>query len=399
MTPAQVTGIEIDGTGIENGGEPGDEVFHDVAPTAAVRLGWRIAELYAGVDDTGTPAGDTLLPGHASLSPADQLELQVRAAVGDARRAGVGSQKRALKGLVPYALQAPRSTEGVDRFRAELRRCHVELAKALWARDEAAGKAYELGNGMSDTYSRIRRAYDGPEAAQRSAWENVFNPGRIERLKRLLDDLQSQLNPAGVAVVRNHLDVWSDRVPNRIGEDWTPPKLDKVRDGLRRQTVIWHQLIAGDKEPEAYLDSQARAEVRSELRRFAWKRCSTWIVPLAGILFLLIFFLPRILNWYQDGLVGTGAASAITAIAAALGITKASVGVTVRSRLHQWSELLWERALAKKVRDRTLVLDSVLDPPPATRRWFARMAAGIGKRMRESVTPHPQPIRRARTSF
>ncbi len=83
----------------------------------------------------------------------------------------------------------------------------------------------------------------------------------------------------------------------------------------------------------------------------------------------------------------------------ALGIRKASVLVTVRTRLHQWSELLWNRALAKKVRDRTLVLDSVLDPPAVRRRSLARMAAGIGKKSRESVTPHPRPMGAARASF
>ena len=37
-----------------------------------------------------------------------------------------------------------------------------------------------------------------------------------------------------------------------------PPE-QRVREGVRRQTVIWRQLLAGDKEPEAYLDRHARA--------------------------------------------------------------------------------------------------------------------------------------------
>ena len=32
-----------------------------------------------------------------------------------------------------------------------------------------------------------------------------------------------------------------------------------MREGVRRQTVIWRQLLTGDKAPEAYLDRHARA--------------------------------------------------------------------------------------------------------------------------------------------
>src|SRR5919198_288085 len=126
---------------------------------AAVELGWRLAELYALVDDTGKPTADTLLPAHASLDPADQLELQVRAAAGDARRAGIDAKAAALDELVPCARKAHESDANAEEFRRQLRDCHVELQKDLWAGDEAAGKAYELGNGLSDTYGRICRAY------------------------------------------------------------------------------------------------------------------------------------------------------------------------------------------------------------------------------------------------
>lgn len=100
---------------------------------AAVLLGWRVAELYALVDDTGVPARDTLLPAHGGLEPADQLELQLRAAAGDARRAGVTSKGASLDDLVERARNAPESTAAGDAFRAQLRRCHIEVQKDLWA--------------------------------------------------------------------------------------------------------------------------------------------------------------------------------------------------------------------------------------------------------------------------
>src|SRR5215210_9372819 len=110
----------------------------DAPLAAALLLGWRVAELYALVDDTGAPSSDTLLPAHGSLEPADQLELQLRAACGDARRAGVTSKGAALDALVDLARAAPASPAAAEAFRAQLRSCHIEVQKDLWALDEAS---------------------------------------------------------------------------------------------------------------------------------------------------------------------------------------------------------------------------------------------------------------------
>jgi hypothetical protein len=363
----------------------------EVSPTAALQLGWRVAELYAQVNDPGEPSNDTLLPAHQSLEAEDQLELQLRAAAGDARRAGIPSKARALEQLVRSARRAPDSAEAAEAFRTEVRDCHVELSKELWAHDEAGGRAYELGNGMSDTYNRICRSYLVADEEPRTAWVGMFASDRVERLKKLLDDLQSRLNPAGVAVVRHHLDVWRDNVPDRIEADGPPP-LEKVRQGLRRQTIIWRQLLAGDKEPEAYLSSDARAELRGDLRELVWSRCRRWILPAAGILFLLVFFLPQVIAWYERSVLETGIASALVAVAGAVGLTKASMLATVRTRAKQWSELLWNRAVAKKVSDMTLVLDSVLPAPAPEPRSLTAMAAKVGEDVKQRIRSHPGPI-------
>ncbi|MGH2985260.1 MAG: hypothetical protein ACRDLO_01060 [Solirubrobacterales bacterium] len=375
----------------EAGGVGATVAAEEVSPTAAFQLGWRVAELYAQVNDPGEPSNDTLLPAHQSLEPKDQLELQLRAAAGDARRAGIPARAHMLEQLVPYARRAPHSSEAAEAFRTEVRNCHVELSKELWARDEAAGRAYELGNGMSDTYNRICRSYLVADEEPRTAWARMFASDRVERLKKLLDDLQSRLNPAGVAVVRHHLDIWRDNVPERIRAGGPPP-LEKVREGLRRQTVIWRQLLAGDKEPEAYLDSDARAELRGDLRELVWSRCRRWIVPAAGILFLLVFFLPHVVDWYERSVLETGVASAAVAVAGALGLTKASMLITVRTRAKQWSELLWNRAVAKKVSDMTLVLDTVLPAPAPEPRSLAAMAASIGDQVKDRIRSQPAPM-------
>ena len=350
----------------------------DAPLTAALLLGWRVAELYALADDTGEPASDTLLPSHGSLEPADQLELQLCAAAGDARRAGVTAKDAALDDLVSSARAAADSTAAAEVFRACLRRRHIEVQKDLWARDEALGKAYELGNGLSDTYGRVCRAYRCQAEDALGTWEEVFLPDRIERLKKLLDDLQSRLNTAGVAVVRSQLDAWCAGVGERLRRDGLPPR-DRVKDGLRRQTIIWRQLLTGDKAPEAYLDRHARAALHGDMRALIWRRYRHWALLVAASVLAVA------LAWPHLGDVS----SALVAATGALGLTKASLLLSVRGRVDQWSSLLWERALAMKIVEATLALDSVLPPPARERRIgvaVPRLSARVAARPQAART-------------
>ena len=137
------------------------------------------------------------------------------------RRDGEG---RVAEDLVSSARAAADSAPGAEVFRSRLRRRHIEVQKDLWARDEALGKAYELGNGLSDTYGRVCRSYRLDAEDVLETWKDVFLPDRIERLKKLLDDLQSRLNAAGVAVVRAQLDAWCAGVGARLGDGARPAR-------------------------------------------------------------------------------------------------------------------------------------------------------------------------------
>jgi hypothetical protein len=245
------------------------------------------------------------------------------------------------------------------------------VQKDLWALDEAAGKAYELGNGLSDTYSRVCRAYRRPDEDPLVTWGEVFGRARVERLKKLLDDLQSRLNAGGVAVVRAQLELWCDEVPIRLASGRLPGEKE-VRDGVRRQTVVWRQLLTGDKDSEAYLDRNARAALRDDLRVLIWRRYRSWVLSLSLTIFFVVLALPRLIDFYAEGVVQTGVASGVVAVAGALGITRASVLLTIRRRLDEWSQLLWDRAIAHKVVESTLTLDAVLPAPARGRRLPVR---------------------------
>ena len=62
------------------------------------------------------------------------------------------------------------------------------------------------------------------------------------------------------------------------------PSQEQVRHGLHRQTVIWRQLLTGDKEPEAYLDRHARAALHDDLRALIWRRYRGWVLAAAALL-------------------------------------------------------------------------------------------------------------------
>jgi hypothetical protein len=358
--------------------------LEDANLPAAVALGWRVAELYSLVDDRHERSPDTLLPAHGSLPPADRLELQLRAAAGDADRAGVTSKQASLTELVDVA----RKSAGGDYqpFRERLRDCHVEINKDLWSLSESLGKAYELGNGLSDTYGLVCRAYRDPTGDRVEAWRRVFDEGRIERIKKLLDDLQSRLDSTAVTVVREQLDTWRAEVLDHLDADEIP-ELEDVRKGLRRQTVIWRQLIAGDKQPEAYLGDEERARIRDTLRDLAWKRYRFLVPPVLLALEALVFFLPRALDFYQESLVQSGLASAIVAAVGALGITRASLLLTVRTRMHEWADLLWHRAVVTEVARSTLTLEQVFHPTARDHARILAATARAAERLKASVTP------------
>jgi hypothetical protein len=164
-------------------------------------------------------------------------------------------------------------------------------------------------------------------------------------------------------VVSDHLDAWQSRV---AAKPFRAPEVEAVRRLLRRQTIIWRQLLVADKKPEAFLDRHQRATLRGDLARLVWKRYLPCIPALVGVLALLILAAANfghIARWYEHNLAATGAATVLASVAGALGLTMASVGVTVRSRMSEWTDLLWSRAIAARVTAVTLTVDELLPAP------------------------------------
>ena len=332
--------------------------------SGAITLGWRIAKLYSlHADELPTSPPDNLLPMRRSLPAAERLVLELRAAAGDADRLGIGLEEAALSELLELAAKSPASDEIEARFNDQIRAWHIELQTMLWADHEATGKAYELGSFLADTSSRVVRELrrgDGARAAVTRELRCVFERRRVERIKRLLDDLQARIDPAAVRIVKSHLDSWADAVGERTPRHATKAGLES----LDNQAVTWFQLVTGDKEPEAFIGHDERARVRETMvARMVRSYRHNWKMILLGAIAMAA--------------IGAGAYSliaanatllvALTPLAGALGVSLTSIGLTVRRSLDARAELLWNTALVAVICERTLRVDDVLKPAPPPR--------------------------------
>lgn len=343
--------------------------------SAAVTLGWRIAKLYS-LDAGELPSSppDNLLPMRRSLPAAQRLALELRAAAGEAQRVGAQLDPGELSDLLALAEQAS-GGGGEAAFRDRIRTWHIDLATVLWARDETTGKAYELGSFLSDTWNRVVLELRRP-GAQRACVVGelrcVFAPERVERIMRLLDDLQARIDPAAVRIVKQHLAGWQAAVQAREPAHATRAGLE----ALHSQSVIWCQLVTGNKEPEAFIDHDDRARVRDTMAarmlrsyRRCWKAILAVAVAMAALAYAALELGPG-LDMTQYGPVVAFAGS----LAGALGLSVTSIGLTVRKSLDARAELLWNTALVEVISAKTLLVEALMQAPQPRR---SRLAAGI----------------------
>ena len=371
---------------------------------SAINLGWRMAELFGlNPRELARDASDNLLPARTSLPARERLVLELRAAAGDADRVGAPLDPDELDELLGLAACAA-DDEGAERQLCDrLRAWHVSVETELWATQEARGRAYELGNFLSDTWNRTLRALrrHEPEAVAHEL-RAVFSAERVERIKVLLDELEARLDPAAVRVVRGHLYTWRDRVAKLVPSQphgrlpFRPTR--EALEPLRGQTLTWRQLLTGDKEPEAYIDKKERAQVRGVMtKRIAEsyrRHLESWVLATlatAAVVWLSVHFADQLGNWYRDhkALVGGIIAFGGSAIAA-LGISTTSIVATVRRSVDARAELMWNSALSEVICQQTLFVDRLL--PERRLGRLERVAKHLPRAARKAARQlEPQP--------
>jgi hypothetical protein len=313
-----------------------------------------------------------MLLNRRSLSASDRAELEVRAIAGVADRVGAPFAEPELDRLLELASRAGASAEDEQAFREHLSHLHIDFEKRLWAADEASGKAYELGNFLSDSWNRVLTPRINPDPY--SELQEIFSPTRVRRMTLLLDDLQARIDPVAAHAVESHLHEWRDRVASaRPAAPATGLKHEDVArklEPVERQTIIWRQMLTGDKEPEAWIGRAQRAQVRDEFTRMLWgryRRLLTWLLPLVAVLGAAFAILYANNSDYVRGLAGTA-----LALAGTVGLTRASMTSSIKRGLQNWGDLMWNRALAVVICRETLVLDDLLPPPHAPKRMRVR---------------------------
>jgi hypothetical protein len=346
----------------------------------AIDLGWRVAALYTlspAALTSPSQTSDDMLLNRRSLSPADRLELELQAIAGVARRAEVPLTGAELDRLLALADRAAASEADEKPFRDELAQQHIAFEKRLWMTDEPTGKAYELGNFLSDTWNRIVRPQVTPDA--HSELLEIFGAVRVERIKLLLDDLQARIDPIAAHTVNSQLDLWHGAVAQpgfeasrAAAKQLTAVEVVRLLEPVERQTIIWRQMLTGDKEPEAFIGHVGRSGVRDELTHQLWKRYGRWwwLLPIAAALGVV---LGAVYNDNKD--TARALAAGIFALAGTFGITRAAMIGTVRRGLQSWGDLMWNRALTTVICRQTSLLHELfppVDPPNGLARLLGR---------------------------
>jgi hypothetical protein len=357
----------------------------------AITLGWRIATLYSlRADELPSSPPDNLLPMRRSLPAAERLVLELRAAVGDADRLGAGLDPAELRELLALAQRAAVSAADEERFRDGIRAWHIHLVTVLWADQETTGKAYELGGFLSDTSNRVvleLRRGDETRAQVTRELRCVFGSERVERIKRLLDDLQARIDPAAVQIVKQHLAAWQEAVRERTPQDATRAGLAP----LDNQAVIWCQLVTGDKEPEAFIGHDERARVRETMvgrMLRSYRRNWKGVVVAAAAMALVAYGAVKLIDTDHVPDYASAVIAFAGSLAGALGLSLASIGLTVRKSLDARAELLWNTALVEVISRQTLLVDEVLElaPPCRTPLRMPRISDALRGRRRRAAS-------------
>lgn len=325
----------------------------------AIRLGAQVAKLYAmQVDHLPTAPPEELLPAHTSLAADQRLLLELHIVGGIAKRAGTPLDHARLDELLELAARAVKSAEDEAPFRTALRATHFEFQRRLWADHEALGRAYDLGCYLWDTASCVSRSVDFAGAQVQPETQDelrrVFGDYRVQRIRGLLDDLQTRLDPAAVRIVGAQLNSWATAVNSGNvvfrGSDVNV---------LYRQAKTWCQIITGDKEPEAFIGSRDRTALRAAmtprvLRSYGGPR-RVALLALATVVALALAFIAAT----GDVLPSSPVLAIAGSLAGALGLSLGAIWRAISKSLDARTGELWDSALVDVITAKTLYVGAV----------------------------------------
>jgi hypothetical protein len=325
--------------------------FDPVACTAFA-LGWEILALFrrasfgdGGEEEEGSLARlDTLSERQRTVLAADLIEANL-GKLGDAPAAASLVEQAGLERL-RRAVEA----EPVDprELRGAVEKLHVDVLFALAAADLRLGRAYALGQALADTCLRPQ---------DRPSFDLAFGT-RLIRVKDWLADLASSFPPHSSRAVVLSLRAWEAWAaePNLGGEPlaWETDG-PGVRQALRRQGEVWHDLLTYDKRGEDMLDTdhylRAANSLVAAMASTVWRFLRPLRFPLAVATLLLAGGIALLL---LTGAVGQ-VLGAIAVVAGAAGITGAGIRARLGKVAAQLQFRLWGAELDLAIAEAVLI--------------------------------------------
>lgn len=221
---------------------------------------------------------------------------------------------------------------------------HLEALFALASADAKLSRAYALGYELADICL---------EPSDRRSFEDAFGTQAVAAKDRLAD-LASSFPPHASRAVVLSLRAW---------EEWAAePKLDGkqlnwrrdgagVKSALRRQGVLWRDLLAGDKQGQDMLDTSHYIQAASSLVASMVSTIWGFMRPLRVPLLLLLACVVGGLALFFSG--GAKILGSILAALGAIGITSAGIRARLGDVTGHLQSQLWgaelDRAIAEAV--------------------------------------------------
>jgi hypothetical protein len=305
--------------------------------TAALALGWQMAELYrgAGGDPDSEPA---TLP--QQLPPVSALDKGQRTALTLAQvEAGLERLNLTASGL---SVASARASHG-DRHKPladlqrEIYRLHLRILSSLSARDFDLSKAYGVGRSLADT---------SPENTDPGEMAEALNRHRLDQIGRWLADLASALPDHASRAVRISMARWKVGAKQGQGaelfEAGNPRQLHR---SLQRQVELWRALLTEEKRAHDMLDASDYLQAvaltlrgaRSLVLGFLWR-----FLPFVAIVLAVVGVGIWGLTEYEapGKLIAAGAA-----VAGGLGLSFKGTASTVGRVAEKVGGPTWEAAL------------------------------------------------------
>jgi hypothetical protein len=367
--------------------DPKPQVKDDRVASAALDLGWHMAEFYDSIVPTsmqppatlaGPPRSERIippprehrrqlqadLPGLSSLSDADHHQLlidQIR--VGASTLGEWITEAHLEPPALPELAELLRFSgdEGRYQLASKALTFHEEVLSRLVAANARLGKAYGLGRALADLTLR-------PNKDDAASFTKDLEEGRVVQLIDQLRELKSSLPPHSAEAVTTSMTIWQAwaRSPKWGGAnlDWKEHGHDVVI-AFKAQGRRWRLLLSGEKDAldvlsaEDYVDAGGYllGRLRQLLVQFA---LAYWPAVLALALFVILGAVAAAVFFNSPAAKATGI---FVAVLSGLGISAASVGGAVRRVFARAGDSLWQAELDLAVARATTTLPVGADPP------------------------------------